>query len=95
MPIIQQKKLILVEAKEINFQGRNGEAVKKWKYTFLGPDEKLSVAYDDYGVYGKRVKSVNGWDPIQAENFTFVLREFQGQTKLQLMSGAQVKDKAK
>ena len=87
MPILQQKKAILVEARKIKFKGKAGEEVEKWKYTFLTPENKLMIAYDDNGIYEKDVKTVNGWEEKESKLYSFVLREFQGQTKLQLFLG--------
>lgn len=87
MPLFLTKKLILIEARQIEFEGKNGSKVKKWKYTFLTPDEKLMTSYDDNGVYADKVKTIQKWDEKESQPFTFVMREFQGQTKLQLFLG--------
>ena len=88
MPVIINKELILVDAKQIDITDRQtGEKIKKWKYTFLTPDNKLVVGYDANGLYKNEVKVVAGWEKAKAKNYAWELTMFQGITKEKLFVG--------
>jgi len=56
--IIETESLVLVDVNEINFQGKNGEAVHKFKYTFVNKDGGLSEYYADTNELEKDLKVV-------------------------------------
>lgn len=85
MPIIIKKKLILVEAKKIEFVGRDMEKVEKVKYTFLTPDGQLTEAFDDNGGYTKDIQEVSAWDDKKAKEYPFKATLFNGRTEYKLM----------
>ncbi len=87
MPILKEVKLILVDAKEIEFMGDKNEPIKKWKYTFLQEDGTLKVGYDSNGIYKDDVKTVKSWDSAKAQNYFWELTEFQGITREKLFVG--------
>lgn len=80
-----KKKLILVDATNIEFQGREGGMVKKCKYTFLQADGTLMEAYDDKGSYSKDVVNCSAWDEALAKEFVFSAKLFQGKTTYKLV----------
>ena len=95
MPIIIFKKLILVEAKQLSFTGKKGDIVKKWKYTFLNSSNELVVGYDDIGFYKDHVQVVSGWEASKAQDYSFELKEYRGQTKEKLVAGSLKKEHKK
>jgi len=79
------KELILVEAKRISFDGRDG-IVDKIKYTFLQEDGNLMQAYEDLpGTYLKDVVETDGWDSKKAKKYNFRGTIFQGKTTYKLL----------
>jgi len=90
MPITSTERLILVEAKKIEFTSKKtGDIVKKWKYKFVqkfapGAKPEFVVAYDDLGVYSENVETIDGWDESKAKDYVFTLTEFDGETKKKL-----------
>lgn len=80
-----KKRLILVDATKIEFQGRDGEMVKKTKYTFLQKDGTLLEAFDDTGSYVKDVKTCSEYDEALAQDFVFSAKLFQGKTTYKLV----------
>ena len=91
MSFLKKMPLILIEANEISFQGREGKEVRKWKYTFLDSKEQLVIGYDDLGDYQDLVQNVSRYTPEKATEFSFALREFQGVTRLHLLSVLEIK----
>jgi len=86
MPIILPKKLILIGAKQISFTDqRTGKQIDTWKYQFIDKDLKFVNAYDETGLYRNDVQTVTGWDETKAKDFTFLLREYNGETKMSLL----------
>lgn len=82
MALITKKKLILVEAKEIEFEDKEkpGSKIKKWKYTFLQQDGNLLIGYLPGADYKAEVQDVEGWDETKAKVFLFAPRIFNGET---------------
>lgn len=97
MPITIKKRLILVEAKPINFKSKEtGEMVSKWRYKFIDPDMKYHVGYDDLGVYSSDVETIENWDDKKAKDYLWSLTEFNGETKEKLyIQGIELKNKPK
>jgi len=88
MPIINNQKLILADARQIQFTDkRTGALVSKWKYTFLTPEGKLKRGFDDNGFYKDEVKVCTGWDESLAKDYPWELTEFQGETTEHLFAG--------
>lgn len=84
--IIQIKKLMLVDAQNIVL--KNG--TKKVKYTFIQSDGSQVAAYDPTeetgGQYADQVINSDGrWNELQASEFRFTPKEFQGKVTLKLM----------
>jgi len=72
--LIRTKKLICLGAEQITLK----DGTKKWKYTFLQPDLKFLVAYDDAGEYKNDAVDTEEWDETKAKKYTFVVKEWQG-----------------
>jgi len=82
MALIFKKKLILVEAKEIEFPDKQNpsEIVKKFKYTFLDETGNLVEGYLDTPDYVKDVQDVEGFDESKAKVYSFAVRKFNDKT---------------
>lgn len=87
--------MILIEAREIVFEGREGKQITKWKYTFLMPDETLKTAYTDQDDFKSLVATVSRYDDEKAHDFQFILREYQGTTKMHLLGLEEMQIKEK
>ena len=87
MAIIQSEKLICVNAEEINFTGRDGSDIHKFKYTFLDPIGELKEYYLDTNDYVKDVVDIDG-DEVKEEDFKtyrFEKKVYQGKTSKKLL----------
>jgi len=73
-------KAVLVEAKEITFQGQEGP-VTKWKYTLLTEDDKAFVGYGDKGLLRKYVRDVECYNEKDAMIFWTIGRMWNDELK--------------
>lgn len=87
MAIIQSEKLICVNAEEINFTGREGHNIHKFKYTFLDPIGELKEYYLDTDDYVEDVVDVET-DTVKEEDYKtyrFEKKVYQGKTSKKLL----------
>lgn len=87
MAIIQSEKLICVNAEEINFKGRDGDNIHKYKYTFLDLIGDLKEYYLDTNDYVDDVVDIES-DAVEEKDFKiyrFEKKVFQGKTSKKLL----------
>lgn len=90
--LILKKKLILVEAKKIEFVGKDMEQIEKIKYTFLTKEGSLYEAYEDApGTYLKDVTEVNAWDETKAKEYPFKASLYNKETVYKLQPRIEIK----
>ena len=85
--IIETESLVLVDVNEINFQGKNGEAVHKFKYTFVNKAGDLSEYYADTNELEKDLKVVelNKLVDSDFKVYSFKVSVYNGITKRKLL----------
>jgi len=69
--LLKWEKLHLINAEEISFEGKEGDSITKWKYTFLTPEGKVQVGYldsaflkdfvDPSGIYEEKSAKLFAW----------------------------------
>lgn len=87
MPLVIKDKLILIEAKKIEFKDKKtGENVEKYKYEFLNSDNQIIVGYLSTDDYIQEVKTIEGgYQEELANEYVFKLSEYEGKTNRVLM----------
>lgn len=83
---IQKRRLCLVDAQKIVFDGDEGQKITKWKYTFLTPENTLMEAWDDAGLYSdiSKIRVLDSFKDDQADDYLFEGKVWKGATRWKL-----------
>jgi len=85
MPLIQRRKLILVDVNVSDFKQDDGVERKGFMCTFLNDKGELKKYWTDSESYRTDLQTVDQWHETKAKTYWFATREFKGVTKLTLL----------